>query len=208
VVIGSAVLISLGVGFFPEWSGFMGLYKTAYFLPFFILGSYCEDLSLLIKKLMRHKKLWITLLCFVMVSVMLLSFNKKTLNIINYAFKADVGYNNGFLSLIFRACSIGVSVLLCYAVLVFVNIVYNVMKHRWMGLGGGTILAFLAHEFIMIPLIRIYAHFGAIIGFLLCVITSILVTYILTRKFLVDFFSPLLDLSVLCQKLKIKVYKE
>ena len=137
VVIGSAVLISLSVGFFPEWSGFMGLYKTAYFLPFFILGSYCEDLSLLLEKLMRHRMLWIALLCLVMVSVMLLSFNKETLNIINYAFKADVGYNNGFMSLLFRACSIGVSVLLCYAVLVFVNIVYNSLNNRLLSLVGG-----------------------------------------------------------------------
>ena len=60
----------------------------------------------------------------------------------------------------------------------------------------------------MIPLIRVYFHFGAILGFFLCVVTSILVTYILTRKALVDFFSPLLDFSVLCQKLKFKVYKE
>lgn len=139
VVIGSAVLISLGVGFFPEWCGFMGLYKTAYFLPFFILGSYCEDLSLLIGKLMRHKKLWITLLCFVMVSVMLLSFKKETLGIINYAFKADMGYNNGFMSLLVRACSIGISVLLCYSVLVFVNIVYNGLNNRRLSLAVGGV---------------------------------------------------------------------
>lgn len=73
---------------------------------------------------------------------------------------------------------------------------------------GGTILAFLGHEFIMIPLIRVYTHFGAIIGFILCVVTSIIVTYILTRKVIIDFFRPLLDFNVLCQKLKIKVYKE
>ena len=137
VVIGSAVLISLGVGFFPEWGGFMGLFKTAYFLPFFILGSYCEDLSLLIEKLMRHKKLWITILCFVMVLIMLLSFIKETLNIINYAFKADMGYDNGLLSLVIRSCSIGVSALLCYAVLVPFKIVYNKLNDRWLGLSGG-----------------------------------------------------------------------
>ena len=73
---------------------------------------------------------------------------------------------------------------------------------------GGTILAFLGHEFIMIPLIRIYSHYGTIVGFLLCVVTSIMVTYILTRKIIVDFFSPLLDLNVLCQKLKINIIKE
>lgn len=137
VVIGSAVLISLSVGFFPEWSGFMGLYKTAYFLPFFILGSYCEDLSLLMENLMRHKYLWIALLCLVMVLVMLLSFNKETLNIINYAFKADVGYISGFKSLILRTCSLGVSGFMCCAVLVFTNILYGWLKNRKVLFAGG-----------------------------------------------------------------------
>lgn len=68
-------------------------------------------------------------------------------------------------------------------------------------------LCFLGHEFIMIPLIRLYANFGTI-GLGLCIITSFVVTYVLTRKRLVIFFSPLLDLSVLCDRLKIKIYKE
>lgn len=209
VVIGVSVLISLGVGFFPEWSGFLGLYKTAYFLPFFVLGSYCVDLTKLLDKLMKHKVLWLVLLLVVLTSVMLLSFNSDALNIINYAFKADLGYDNGIKSLIPRVCALGVSALMCYAVLVIMIILYNNLKTRWLKFtGGGTILAFLAHEFIMIPLIRIYSYFGTFFGFLLCVITSILVTYILTRKVLVEFLSPLLDLSVLCQKLKINVYKE
>lgn len=210
VVIGFSILISLGVGFIPEWSGFMGLYKTAYFLPFFILGSYCEDLSKLLNKLMSHKKLWITLLCFVMLSVILLSFNKDTLDIINYAFKADMGYNNGVLSLVIRTCSMGVSVLLCYAVLVIANILYNRLGNRRLCFvrGGGTVLAFLGHEFIMIPLIRVYMHIcGYKIGFFLCIITSIIVTYILTRKVIVEFFCPLLDLSVLCKKLGVNIFK-
>lgn len=74
-------------------------------------------------------------------------------------------------------------------------------------MGGGTMLCFLGHEFIMIPVIRVYARLG-LIGFFLCIITSLLVTYILTRKQIVEFFSPLMDLSVLCKKLGLKIYKE
>ena len=158
---------------------------------------------------MRHKVMWLVLLFVVLASVMLLSFNSDALNIINYTFKADIGYISGFKNLILRTCSLGVSALMCYAVLVFTNILYGWLKNRKVTLaGGGTLLAFLGHEFIMIPLIRIYSQLGTILGFLLCAITSFMVTFILTRKVIVDFFSPLLDLSVLCQKLKIKIYKE
>ncbi len=212
VVIGSAVLICLGVGFYPEWSGFLGLYKTAYFFPFFILGSYCEDLSKLLDRLLKHKVLWLAFLFSIMVSVMLLSFNSDALNIINYAFKADARYNNGVLSLLTRIGSIVISILMCYAVLVFTNIIYRKLNkalyRRFMLTGGGTMLAFLGHEFIMIPLIRVYSNIGSITGFLLCAATSVLVTYILTRQILVGIFSPLLDLNVLCKKIKIKVYNE
>lgn len=68
-------------------------------------------------------------------------------------------------------------------------------------------LCFLGHEFIMIPLIRVYGRLG-LVGFALCIVTSLIVTYILTRKRIVDFFSPLMDLSVFCKKLRIKIYKE
>ena len=68
-------------------------------------------------------------------------------------------------------------------------------------------LCFLGHEFIMIPLIRVYAKLG-VIGLGLCIITSFIVTYVLTRKRLVVFFSPLLDLSKFCEITGIIIYKE
>lgn len=74
-------------------------------------------------------------------------------------------------------------------------------------MGGGTMLAFVGHEFVMIPLIHFYGKFG-MIGYVLCICTSFIVTFILTRKALVNFFSPLLDMSVLCRKLRIKIYNE
>ena len=59
----------------------------------------------------------------------------------------------------------------------------------------------------MIPLIRVYFHCGGILGPLLCILISVIVTFVLTRKFLVDFLSPLLDFSVLCNRLGWKFYK-
>ena len=73
--------------------------------------------------------------------------------------------------------------------------------------GGGTMLAYLGHEFIMIPVIRLYNYIGGGIGISLCIITSLLVTILLSEKRIVKFFSPLLDFSVLCEKLKINIYK-
>lgn len=76
------------------------------------------------------------------------------------------------------------------------------MLHKW----GGTMLAFLGHEFIRVPLMHLYSHFDSTTSILLCVITSILITYALTRKKLVELFSPLMDLSVLCNIIGLKIY--
>lgn len=208
IVITISFIICLGVGFFPEWSGFLGLYKTAYFLPFFILGSYCEDLSRLIDRLMKHKVLWLILLGLIMMTIFVFSFNKRALVFINYAFKANVGYEGELWNVFARMASICISLLVCCSILVLLKLIYEYMNSKRINLsGGGTILAFLGHEFIMIPLNHFYVTLGSLFGFLLCFFTSILIVYILTREALVKFFSPLLDLSVLCDYFKLNIYK-
>ena len=209
VVVVLSVLISLGIGFFPEWNMFLGLYKTAYFLPFFVLGSYCEDLSKLLDRLMRHRVLWIVFFCIIMSLLVIVSFDSNCLSVINYGFCARVGYEGEWTNVIVRTISLCVSLLTCCSVLVVTRVIYNLLTDRGLSVtgGGGTMLAFLGHEFIMIPIIRVYLQCG-IWGFPLCCVTSILVTYILTRKVLIDFFSPILDFSVLCQRLRINVYNE
>ncbi len=67
-------------------------------------------------------------------------------------------------------------------------------------------LAFLGHEFIMIPLIRLYSRFGTVIGFSLCFVSSILVVVFLTRKRVVVFFSPLFDLNELCNRFNLNLH--
>lgn len=208
LVVALSFLLSLSIGFFPEWSGFMGLYKTAYFLPFFVLGVYCDDLSKFLSSLMKHKSLWLLVFVASLVAVFALSLNANTLGMMNYAFKAEIGYGGEWPNLLLRSLAMIVSLVLCATVLFVVKMLYNWLKNRSMALnGGGTMLCFLGHEFIMIPLIRVYATLG-VIGLGLCIITSFIVTYFLTRKRIVDFFSPLLDLSKFCEITGIKIYKE
>lgn len=206
VVIVSAIVISLGVGYCSDWGNFLGLYKTAYFLPFFILGTYCDNLSELLNKLLRYKYVWISLFIVIMITIMCLSFNDKAVLIMNYGFKANDGYEGVWYGFYARTISMGVSFLSCCSVLVLLYFLYNKLKIKELH-GGGTMLCFLGHEFIMIPLIHYFARFSVAVAFFMCFLSSIFVTYILTRKVLVDFFRPLLDLSVLCEKLKIKIYK-
>ena len=125
VVIITTVIISLGIGFFPEWSGFMGLYKTAYFLPFFIIGSYCNDLSIFINRLLKHKTIWIIVFVTIMSLLLLSSFNVKALNAINYGFCAREGYDGDWQKFIIRFFSLVISYVTCCSVLVVTRVVYE-----------------------------------------------------------------------------------
>ena len=206
LVIVLSFAFSLSIGFFPEWNGFLGLYKTAYFLPFFVLGVYCDDLAALIEKFMQRKWFWLSAFAVITIAVFVLSLHTGILYKVNYAFKANFGYEGDWLNLVLRAFAMLVSLMMCASVLLVTRILCNKLKLSKILCGGGTMLCFLGHEFIMIPVIRVYARLG-LIGFFLCIITSLLVTFILTRKQIVEFFSPLMDLSVLCKKLGFKFIK-
>ena len=139
VAIFTSIIISLGVGFFPEWCGFLGLYKTAYFLPFFIIGSYCEDLTNFINRLMQHKTIWILVFIAIMSFLLFSSFNDKLLNAINYGFCARVGYSGDWRLFIIRIVSLVVSSITCCSVLVVTRFYYdkyNLLIDKVIAMGG------------------------------------------------------------------------
>ena len=205
VVLTLCVFVSLFVGFFSGWDGFLGLYKTAYLLPFFVLGTYCEDLQRLLGKLLKNKAIWMGVFVLSLVIVFLLSYDKEILLKMNYAFKANDGYSGEWQNLFLRTIALLTSLLMIASVLLMTKLLYDSFKRIRLIGSGGTMLAFLGHEFIMIPLLPVYGKLG-VFGFVLCVISSFVVTFILTRKQIVDFFSPVMDMSVLCKKLKINLY--
>lgn len=136
LVIAVAFLFSLSVGFFPEWDGFLGLYKTAYFFPFFVLGVYCEDLAKLLEKLIRHKSFWIGVFILSIIVVFLLSLNSDVLYKLNYAFKANWGYNGEWQNLVLRVGAMAASLVMCYTVLGVVKLLYNKLKYSELILMG------------------------------------------------------------------------
>lgn len=137
LVIGVSFLISLSVGFFPDWSGFMGLYKTAYFLPFFVMGTYCEDLSRFIARLFRYRAVLIGVFVASVIIVLALSFNADILYKMNYAFKANLGYGDDLRNLLLRLFALIASMLMCASVLMVTRMLYNLLENRKKNLSVG-----------------------------------------------------------------------
>lgn len=138
IVVVLCIVVCLCSGFFPEIGMFLGLYKTLYFLPFFILGTYCENLTLLLEKLLRHKTAWNVIFILLMVTVFLMSFNEKLIVLLNYGFKANMGYDGDWTNLIIRLLSFLVSIAACCSVLVVTKQLYNILRNRGLKLSGGA----------------------------------------------------------------------
>lgn len=137
VVIVLAFLLCLSVGFTPEWSGFLGLYKTAYFLPFFVLGVFCDDLMILVGKLMDHKFLWVVSFAMITLAVFALCLNADVLYKMNYAFKANSGYNGDCRNLLLRAFALAISIVMCLSVLVVTKVIFNKLSTNQSTVSGG-----------------------------------------------------------------------
>lgn len=136
LVIVLSFAFSLSIGFFPEWNGFLGLYKTAYFLTFFVLGVYCDDLAALIEKHMQRKWFWLSAFAVITVAVFVLSLHAGILYKMNYAFKANFGYEGDWLNVALRAFAILVSLVMCASVLLVIKILYNKLNFSRIISGG------------------------------------------------------------------------
>lgn len=143
LVIALAFLFSLSIGFIPEWGGFLGLYKTAYFLPFFVLGAYCEDLTKLVERMMQHKALWTGVFIVSVLAVFAMSLNEVVLYKMNYAFKANFGYNGEWQNLMLRVGAMMASLVMCATVLLVVKLLYNKLKFSRLIISGGGYNAML-----------------------------------------------------------------
>lgn len=135
-VITLSFVISLSIGFFPEWNAFLGLYKTAYFLPFFVLGVYCDDLATLIKRLIHRKWFWLSAFAVITIAVFALSLHSGILYKMNYAFKANFGYEGDWMNVALRTLAMAVSLVMCASVLLVTKLLYNKLNPNTILQGG------------------------------------------------------------------------
>ena len=146
LVIIAAFIVSLSVGFFQDLNGFLGLFKTAYFLPFFLLGVYLNDLGTFVEKLQLRKWLWIISFVLITVTIFILCADQHALHYVNYGFKASLGYEGNIYNIIARIIAMVVSLIMCPAVLLVFKLLYNFVNNRYIVCcisGGGDDVGFL-----------------------------------------------------------------
>ena len=176
----ATIIIALSIGFYDQFNTFLGLYRIIYFMPYFLLGNYCNDLFLLIEKYVRFRVLFLIFLLFSFLFIAILSLHSPELNkAIAYAFTPFKGYASPsirelYLRVTLRIIGFIGSIVISFC---FLFIVPN-KKTFYTHLGEHTLNVYLLHMFIVFPIIWIFETFNINIAtkLIVSIFTSLLVT--------------------------------
>ena len=203
IVIFGSIVLALFVGVYSDFGRFLALYKTVYFAPFFILGYYLDDLKRLVKFTEKYKILFISFFVLLFTCIFFLSMSSDTVKLVNWAFKAEIGYNGSLLLFVCRTAALFVSIVSSLSFVCILNLICKNIKavgNYTKGLGG-TMVLFLIHEFFMMPLLHVILRCGIIAPFL-CLISTIILFVIFTNKKITRWFDILIDMSKLTDKIQ------
>ena len=122
-----SIIMAFYVGLFPEFGRFFTIHRIFYFLPIFLLGSYCENLEQKVIHLQKYKTffMFILLVTFVVIGT-LTAMNNQLHNAVIYAFRPSEAYLsiNG---LLLRVIGFITSIIIS---LCFVVCTYNILSTR------------------------------------------------------------------------------
>lgn len=205
------VIFALSVGFYDDFNTFLGLYRIIYFMPFFVLGSYCNDLNLLINKYIRFRSLFIFLLFVSLIIISILSlYNIEFSKAIAYAFTPFKGYNSQsnfelLLRFFLRIIGFFTSIIIIF----FFLFIIPKKKTFYTHFGKHTLNVFLLHMFIVLPINLFFEKFNFDISFMVLssIISSALITIALSSNFIHRIMAPLTHAINLTTITKLKIQR-
>lgn len=205
------VILALSVGFYDDFNTFLGLYRIIYFMPFFVLGSYCNDINLLKNKYNRFRSLFILLLFVSFIFITILSlYNIEFSKAIAYAFTPFKGYNSQsnfelLLRFFLRIIGFITSILIIFLFLFIIPEKKTFFTH----FGEHTLNVFLLHMFIVLPINLFFVKFNLDLFFMVLtsILTSALITVTLSSNFIHRIMAPLTHAIPLSTINKLKVQR-
>lgn len=173
------------------------------FLPFFVIGYYLEESIL--RKAMKQPIIigvFIIILALFMAIIAGTYHGTNVGGIIAQAFRPPYICISP-LSYVVRYLSFILTSLLIYLLFVEKWRQEKINTKHMSFSGGGTILIYLLHYFVIIPLWKVLPRYNWMISFIACVGISLAICWLFSRPRVVKIFAPLLDFSVLRRKVAI-----
>ena len=190
----TAVILAFVIGFYEEFNTFLGLYRIIYFMPFFVLGSYCNDINLFKHKYIRFRYLFFTILFLSFTTIIVLSINGRDLNYaIAYAFTPSKGYASLSFNLLFlrfglRIIGFVTSIVISFCFLFLVPNKKTFFSHY----GRYTLNVYVLHMFFVWPINWLFEHFNlpVLLMFLFSIFISVLLTIFLSSDLVNNIILP------------------
>lgn len=203
----SGLLISLSIGFIPQFNKFLALHRAIYFMAFFVIGYFSPNIKKMLSKVSRYRFLFIFLLLSVAFTIFLVSYlNQHLRGIITYAYNPVFGYHDmkqygveTFYPFLTRLAGLFTSIIIS-ALFVFAIPKQETWFSKY---GKNTLYVYLFHMFLVWPVATL--SYRPIVTELLAIVLSILITFTLSHQYVVDFLRPLTNPLIFFRKRNAKV---
>lgn len=203
IVICIAVLLSVVFSKYNVQNNLFALPHVFVFLPFYVIGYYAENIF---NKLEDSTLNLILSICAIVGCSAIIYYISAYTAFgvrLSYAFKPP--YNCGtYIDYIFRYVGFLFSLIMSLSVLIIMRRWVRCANSYKLFGGGGTVLIYLMHNFIVIPLWDILPKYHWTISLLISGVISILICWVFSRPRVIKMFAPLLDFSALremCSKM-------
>ena len=191
----SSFLISLSIGFIPQFNKFLALHRAIYFMAFFVIGYFSPNIKKMLSKVSRYTFVIISLYLGMVCTIFIVSyFNHHLSGIITYAYNPVFGYHDmkqygveTFYPFLTRLAGLFTSIIISALFMFAIP-----KQETWFSkYGQNTLYVYLFHMFIVWPIATL--SYRPIVTELLAVVLSIVITYTLSHHSVVNFLRPLTD---------------
>lgn len=207
----AVVVITLAVLWFISGYGvpnsFLSFYRIFYFLPFFMLGYYIDDIEKVMIRMSKYKAIVIVVAVVMTIGLFALSFDKEMNVIIHNAFAPDAGYRKSIMSVVSKIVGMGVQFVMTFCFIYACYLVRGALSSftKW---GMNSIGIYIVHGFITLVLVPVLiSKMNVFLGLSISILLSAVICWLLSREMVVKTLQPLLNLNVICSRLKINIYR-
>lgn len=185
------IVISFLIGFYPQFDSFLALYRSFYFLPFFLMGYLIEDPLVKIYELKKYRIPAAILLLLLLTIILLASiFNKTASGYIYYAFTPYSGYDGSMLFFLLRLIGFAGSLIIGFCII----LLFSNKECFYSKYGIYTMNVYLLHMFFVSSLSLLpFNQINQILSLLFFLILSFIIVWLLSNDFVTKIISPLTD---------------
>ena len=185
VAIGISLLISICIGFIPQFNKFLALHRIMYFMFFFVLGYFAPNIKEFLKLDKKYQFLdFLIFAAFISIIFSLSYFNPHLRQIITYAFNPVFGYHEmphyaaeSLYPLLTRFVGLVASIAISISFLFLIPM----RRTSYSKFGANTLYVFLFHMFLVWPLAKI--SYKPIITEVSTIILSVGISYLLSTNY-------------------------